>query len=65
VILDKERRYAMGPIAIGLATAVSMARVFSGKHHVADVIAGASLGVIAGELASAGAIGPPRRDWTR
>lgn len=53
VILEKEWRETIGPGAIGLATAVSMARVFSGKHHIADVIAGASLGVIAGELASA------------
>jgi membrane-associated phospholipid phosphatase len=29
-----------------------MARVFSGKHHVADVLAGAALGVIAAELTS-------------
>ena len=41
-----------GPAAIGLATAVSAARVFGGKHHLVDVIAGASLGVLAGELAS-------------
>lgn len=50
VILSREWRNAGGPIAIGLATAVSMARVFSGKHHIADVVAGAALGVIAAEL---------------
>jgi len=50
VTLDREWRDGMGPLAIGLATAVSAARVFSGKHHVADVVAGAALGVIAAEL---------------
>jgi membrane-associated phospholipid phosphatase len=49
-ILDREWRDAVGPMAIGLATAVSMARVFSGKHHVADVVAGGALGVIAAEM---------------
>lgn len=63
VILDKEWRDTIGPAAVGLATAVCMARVFAGKHHVADVIAGASLGVIAGELASA--IDRPRSGRTR
>jgi membrane-associated phospholipid phosphatase len=52
IVLDREWRDAVGPLAIGLATAVSMARVFSGKHHVADVVAGAALGVIAAEIAS-------------
>ena len=52
VILDREWREATGPLAIGLATAVSFARVFSRKHHVADVVAGASLGVIAAEMAA-------------
>jgi membrane-associated phospholipid phosphatase len=51
-ILDREWRDGIGPLAVGVATAVSMARVFSGKHHVADVIAGAALGTIAGELAA-------------
>jgi membrane-associated phospholipid phosphatase len=41
----------LGAIAVGVATAVSMARVFSGKHHVIDVITGAALGVCAAELA--------------
>ncbi|HJP67650.1 MAG TPA: phosphatase PAP2 family protein [Sphingomicrobium sp.] len=50
-ILDQEWRNSLGPLGIGLATAVSMARVFSGKHHIADVVAGAALGVIAGEIA--------------
>jgi membrane-associated phospholipid phosphatase len=36
-----------------MATAVSLARVFGGKHHVADVIAGAALGVIAAEVSCA------------
>ena len=48
--LDREWSKGIGPLAIGLATAVSAARVFSGKHHVADVVAGAALGVIAAEL---------------
>lgn len=51
-VLDQEWRNSVGPLAIGIATAVSMARVFSGKHHVVDVVAGAALGVIAGEMAS-------------
>lgn len=51
-VLDQEWRNTVGPLAIGIATAVSMARVFSGKHHVVDVVAGAALGVIAGEIAS-------------
>lgn len=48
--LDREWRDGIGPLALGLATAVSMARVFSGKHHLADVVAGGALGVIAAEL---------------
>jgi membrane-associated phospholipid phosphatase len=51
-ILKREWSDGAGPAAIGLATAVSLARVLSGKHHLADVIAGAGLGVIAGELAA-------------
>jgi membrane-associated phospholipid phosphatase len=51
VALDSEFRDGVGPGAIGLATAVTLARVFSGKHHVADVIAGAGIGVTAMELA--------------
>lgn len=52
VIIDRESHDTVGPLAIGIATAVSIARVFSGKHHVADVIAGAALGVIVAELTS-------------
>lgn len=52
VILQREWRNSIGPAAVGLATIVSMSRVFSGKHHVADVIAGGSLGVLAAEIAS-------------
>ena len=51
-VLDQKWRNSVGPLAIGIATAVSMARVFSGKHHIVDVVAGAALGVIAGEIAS-------------
>jgi hypothetical protein len=51
-ILDRDWRDAVGPLALGIATAVSAARVLSGKHHVADVIAGASLGIVAGEVAA-------------
>ncbi|HEX8840191.1 MAG TPA: phosphatase PAP2 family protein [Sphingomicrobium sp.] len=52
VSLHRSRGDLLGPLAIGLATAVSMARVFSGKHHIADVIAGSALGVVAAELAA-------------
>ena len=52
VILHRESKEGLGPAAIGLATAVSLARVFGGKHHLADVIAGAGLGTIAGEIAA-------------
>ncbi len=51
-ILQREWGDGTGPAAVGLATAVSLARVFSGKHHMADVIAGAGLGTIAGEIAA-------------
>jgi membrane-associated phospholipid phosphatase len=61
IILARESPETIGPASIGLATAVAMARVFSGKHHVADVIAGGSLGVLAGELSSASA----RPRWGR
>lgn len=52
-ILHREWRDGIGPLAFGAATAVSMARLFSGKHHVADVVAGGALGIIAGEIAAA------------
>ena len=51
-ILQRESTKGVGAAAIGLAAAVSLARVLSGKHHVADVIAGAGLGTIAGEFAA-------------
>jgi membrane-associated phospholipid phosphatase len=51
-ILDREWADGLGPAAMGLATAASLARVFSGKHHVVDVIAGAALGIMAGEFAA-------------
>jgi membrane-associated phospholipid phosphatase len=51
-ILRRESSRGVGIAAIGLAATVSLARVFSGKHHLADVIAGAGLGTIAGELAA-------------
>ena len=51
-VLDQQWRNSVGPLAIGIATAVSIARVLSGKHHVVDVVAGAALGVIAGEIAA-------------
>jgi len=51
-ILRRESTEGVGAAAIGLAAAVSLARVLSGKHHVADVIAGAGLGTIAGEFAA-------------
>lgn len=35
-----------GPLAVGLAAAVSIARIFGRKHRLADVIAGAALGII-------------------
>ena len=51
-ILKREWPDRLGPAAVGLAAAVSLARVFSGKHHLADVVAGAGLGTIAGEMAA-------------
>lgn len=51
-ILECGRQDAIGPVAIGLATAISMARLFSGKHHVADVIAGAAIGILAARITS-------------
>lgn len=49
--LDRSFGDGVGPAAIGLATAVSITRICSGKHHVADVIAGAGIGITAGNLA--------------
>lgn len=51
-ILRRDSPNGVGPAAMGLAVAVCFARVFSGKHHVVDVVAGAALGVIAGEIAA-------------
>jgi len=51
-VLRRKWTNGAGPAAIGLATAVSLARVISGKHHLADVVAGAGLGVLAGEFAA-------------
>lgn len=63
-VLDREWEDGLGPLALGLATAVSMARVFSGKHHVADVVAGGALGLITGQIA--GDYSPsPRADRTK
>ena len=53
VVIHREWRDTVGPLALGMATAVSLARVFGGKHHVADVIAGVALGVIAAEVSCA------------
>ena len=63
VILDRDWQNSLGPAAIGLATAISMSRVFSGKHHIADVVAGGALGIIAAEVARS--IGPPRLGRSR
>jgi membrane-associated phospholipid phosphatase len=49
--LDRTFGDGAGPLAIGLATAVSITRICSGKHHVADVIAGTGIGITAGNLA--------------
>lgn len=51
VVLDRQFPERVGRAAIGLATAVSVARVLAGKHRPADVIAGAGIGVTAANLA--------------
>jgi membrane-associated phospholipid phosphatase len=51
-ILRRDSPNGFGPAAIGLAVAVCFARVFSGKHHVVDVVAGGALGILAGEMAA-------------
>lgn len=51
-ILRRDSPNALGPAAVGLAAGVCFARVFSGKHHVVDVIAGGALGIMAGEFAA-------------
>lgn len=52
VSLDRQFNDGIGPLAIGLATAVSLTRVFGRKHRPPDVIAGAGLGICAGSLAA-------------
>lgn len=46
-ILNGVWRDGAGPVAIGVATAVSLARLFGGKHHVVDLVAGGALGIVA------------------
>lgn len=53
VSLDRQLGDGLGPAAIGLATAVALSRVFGGKHHAADVIAGAGMGITAGSWTAA------------
>jgi membrane-associated phospholipid phosphatase len=50
VSLERDLGGAIGPAALVLATAVALSRVASGKHHVADVIAGAGLGITAANI---------------
>ena len=50
-IVGREFNGGIGLAAIGLATAISLARLFSGKHYVADVIAGAGMGFAIARLA--------------
>lgn len=47
IIIEREYPGKVGAIAYGLATAVSMSRVVSRKHHPRDVAAGALIGCIA------------------
>jgi membrane-associated phospholipid phosphatase len=42
-IIGREFAGGVGLAAFGLATAISLARVGSGKHHLADVIAGGGM----------------------
>lgn len=51
VVLDHRFKDVIGPTAFGIATAVSLTRIFAHKHYPADVIAGAAIGVIAAEWA--------------
>ena len=48
--LERSFGDGVGPAAIGLATAVSITRIYSGKHHPSDVLAGAGIGITAGNL---------------
>ena len=50
--LERELGGGIGAAAVSLATAVSMARIFCGKHHVVDVIAGAGMGITAANIIS-------------
>jgi membrane-associated phospholipid phosphatase len=56
--VERELGGGLGAAAVGLATAVSMARIFCGKHHVVDVIAGAGMGITAANLISSGKAAP-------
>ena len=51
ISLDAAFADSLGPVAIGGATAVALTRLFGRKHRIADVIAGAALGITAGKLA--------------
>jgi membrane-associated phospholipid phosphatase len=51
VMFGSELKDGAGPVAAGLATAISLARVFSGKHHPVDVIAGAGFGIAVAQFA--------------
>ena len=50
--VERELGGGIGAAAVSLATAVSMARIFCGKHHVVDVIAGAGMGITAANIIS-------------
>ena len=47
LILDREYPGKVGALAAGLAAAVSVSRIESGKHHPRDVAAGALIGGVA------------------
>lgn len=51
VSLHRRFEEGIGPAAIGVATAVSLTRLFGGKHHPPDVIAGAGMGITAASFA--------------
>ncbi len=60
VFLFREFGGTTGLAALGLASAVGLARIVSGKHHVADVIAGAGLGITAANIAGSKRSSPRR-----